>query len=338
MTGFWIGAGALAFVALAFLLVPLWRVQRSAGRWSPSSLLAAFATVPLAVAIYASVSTFDPEPEPRRDIPPEQAAMVEQLAERMVSNPEDVDGWRLLGRSYMTLGQYARGREAYTEAWNRTPAPDNELKLALGEASILSDRASIGAEAGTLIEEVLAEEPGNQKALWYGGLVALERGREAAACSRWSTLLATNPPPDVADVLQGQIGAIGCTAAPARAASDPAAEGPAIELAVSLGDGLSADALDSSAALFVFARAPGGGPPVAVVRQPVSAVPGRFSLSDANSMLPGRSLADFPELALVARISQTGQPIEQPGDWYASATYRQGEEGPVELVIDQVVP
>jgi cytochrome c-type biogenesis protein CcmH len=97
-------------------------------------------------------------------------------------------------------------------------------------------------------------------------------------------------------------------------------------------------AVGPQAALFVFARAPGGGPPVAVIRQSVNTVPGSFTLSDANSMLPGRSLADFPELALVARLSASGQPIEQSGDLFAEATYRQGDQGPVELIIDQVVP
>lgn len=334
MTGFWVGAGVLALAALTFLLVPLWRARRDAGRWSIASLLATLATVPLAVAIYLHVSTFEPDAAPQ--VPPEQAAMVAQLAERMASNPDDVDGWRLLGRSYMVLGQYALGRQAYTQAWNRTPMPDDELKLALGEALILSDRASIGAEAGALIEDVLASDPRNQKALWYGGLVALELGREGDACVRWGELLATNPPADVSQVLRAQIDALGCVQSGAPAVQ--AAAGPSIELDVQIGATLDVDALTTQAALFVFARAPGGGPPVAVVRQPISAVPGRFTLSDANSMLPGRSLADFQELALVARVSQSGQPIEQSGDWYASATYRQGDEGPVELVIDQVVP
>lgn len=334
MTAFWIGAAALGALALAFLLVPLWRMRRREGRWSLITVGVSVLALPLAIAIYFAVSTYEQDALP--EIPAEQAAMVAQLAERMAANPDDVEGWRLLGRSYMVLGQYAQGREAYLEAWNRTPIPDDELKLALGEALILTDRASIGAEAGQLIEEVLGSDPSNQKALWYGGLVALERGREDAACNRWGALLATQPPADVANVLQGQMLALGCVeATPAQAG---AGAGPSLELDVTLGESLPFEALGADAALFVFARAPGGGPPVAVVRRAVSDVPGRFTLSDADSMLPGRSLGDFAELSLVARISRSGQPIEQSGDWFGQATYRQGDEGPVELVIDQVVP
>ena len=91
------------------------------------------------------------------------------------------------------------------------------------------------------------------------------------------------------------------------------------------------------AALFIFARAPEGGPPVAVIRETASAVPGEFSLSDANNMLPGRSLADFEALTIVARISASGQPTEQPGDVYGEILYTsEVGSGIVELVIDRI--
>ncbi len=108
-----------------------------------------------------------------------------------------------------------------------------------------------------------------------------------------------------------------------------------IKLNVKLGDGVSTASLGANASLFIFARAPGGGPPVAVIRQPVSSIPGEFTLSDANSMIPGRSLADFPKLTVVARVSASGQPIQQPGDLFAQAEVAPGSTA--DLVIDQVV-
>jgi hypothetical protein len=70
----------------------------------------------------------------------------------------------------------------------------------------------------------------------------------------------------------------------------------------------------------------------------VSELPGTFTLSDSNVMIAGRSLTAFPELALVARVSRSGQPAEQSGDLYAEATYRQGDAAQVALIIDKVVP
>ncbi len=338
-TAFWLLAASLGAAAAAFLILPLWRERERSGRWSVAGLIVSFATVPIAFAVYLNVSSWRAE-EPSVQAPPEQIEMVARLAARMTENPDDVEGWLLLGRSYMVLGQYVLARQAYSEAWARTPVPDNELKLSYAEASILSDRASLGGEAGVLVEEVLEADPGNQGALWYGGLVAIELGRQDAACIRWSTLLAANPPAEIADILRTSIASLSCGPATVAAPVVPAGadDGPRINLNVRLGDSRSIESLGPQAALFIFARAPGGGPPVAVIREPVSAVPGEFTLSDSNTMLPGSSLADYPELSLVARLSVSGQPTEQSGDLYAEASYSTGTETTVELVIDQVVP
>jgi cytochrome c-type biogenesis protein CcmH len=238
------------------------------------------------------------------------------------------------------LGDYVDAQNAFAEAWERTPVPDNELKLALAEAQVLADRSTLGGQAGELIEQVLREEPGNPKALWYGGQRALGIGDEAQARIRLTRLLQLGPPEEIAQILRAQLaqlpGEDAGSAAPSATAAAP--EGPTIRLDVRLGESVSAKDLGPQAALFIFASDPNGGPPIAVIRQPASAVPGEFVLSDANTMLAGRSLANFPELRLVARLSITGQPIEQSGDLYAEESYSAGEDEAVELVIDNVVP
>jgi cytochrome c-type biogenesis protein CcmH len=334
LSEFWIVAALLCALAIAILMWPLWRQHRATGHWSVLGLASAVAVIPVAFALYRHVSNWDPAVEQRAS---EGARLVTQLAERLVSSPDDVQGWLLLARSYVVLGQYAEAAEAYRQAWTRTPAPDNELKVAYSEAQILTDRAALRGDAGRMIEEVLGSEPSNPKALWYGGLVALETGREDVAKSRWSRLLELDIPSEVATMLRAQLAALGETPPAATATASVAPSGPSVQLDVTLGAGRSIEQLPPTTALFIFARAPGGGPPLAVIRQPAAAVPGQFTLSDANSMIPGRSLADYDEITLVARLSTTGQPTEQPGDWYAQAKVRPKEGGTVALVIDQVV-
>jgi len=341
VTTLYIVAALLCALAIGILLWPLLRQRRVSGRWSVLGVAVTFAIVPVAFALYVYVSTWDPEGQQRAS---EGQRLVDELASRLERTPEDVTGWVLLCRSYVALGDYDRAARACREAWSRTPQPDDDLKLTFAEAQILSDRSSLGGDAGRLVEEVLASQPANPKALWYGGLAAFEQGREDDVKARWSRLLAMNPPPEIAKMLRTQLAALG--AAPAegsvRGAGGPSSErppsGPTVQLDVSLAGGLSIQQLPPSAALFILARAPGGGPPLAVIRKPPSAVPGQFTLSDANSMIPGRSLADFEEVTLIARLSKTGQPGEQPGDWYAQTSYRPKEgKGTVALVIDQVV-
>ncbi len=337
MTEFWFGAGVLGLIAIGIVFWPVWRQRKSSGHWSPAGLVAAVAIVPAAAALYFQVSNWNPEIAARAS---EGNRLVEALAAQLAQTPDDVEGWKLLANSYMALGRYPEGLAAYEQAWQRTPMPDADLTIAYAEAQILTDRASLSGEAGRLVEAVVAVDPGNPKALWYGGLVALEGGREADVRARWTALLALNPPEQVAEVVRAQLAALNGAAPvvpqPSGGAS-AAVAGPSFQLDVSLGAGRSVADLGPNAQLFIFARAPGGGPPLAVIRQPASAVPGQFTLSDANSMIPGRSLAAYEELTLVARLSASGQPGEQPGDWFAQAVVRPSEGGAVALVIDQVV-
>ena len=341
---FWIGAAVLSLGALAFVVVPLWRERRRSGRWSRLGSVAAALLVPSAVLLYAGIGTWNGQPVPAPGTMPAMAELVEGLDARLREQPDDPAGWYLLGQSYMSLSRFADARRAFREALARNPAPGLELKLALGEAEFLTDAQSLAGRAGQIFEEALQVEPDNPTALWYGGLAAAATQRPDVARGRWSRLLQLDPPEAVRNVLQEHLDALGGAVAaeeePLRLAQAEPPAGLEITLRISLAAGLDGAGIADNPAtsLFIFARAPEGGPPVAAIRDVASAIPGEFSLSDANSMLPGRSLSDFEALTIVARLSASGQPTEQRGDLYGERLYRP-EEGSaaLELVIDQVV-
>ena len=341
MIQFWIAAGALALGALGFLLVPLWQQRQRSGQWSGSGLAAAAVILPVTLGVYLSVTTWTGDVDPDAALP-EIAEMVAGLAQRLSQDPDDATGWRMLGRSYIAIGRYPEARDALREAWARTPVPDTELKLSLAEAEALSDPGALSGEAGRLVDEVLAAEPGNEKALWYGGLAALQSGQHDLVRQRWTSLLAIGVPEGVAEVMREQLAALGqgtLTESVPGGAIAEAAGAFALQLNIRLGDGIASAAPDPGAALFIFARAPEGGPPLVVIRETAAALPGEFALSDANAMLPGRSLAECESLMVVARVAFSGQPTAQPGDLFGELEYRPGEgDGVADLVIDQVVP
>jgi cytochrome c-type biogenesis protein CcmH len=343
LTQFWVLACVLAAIALAFMLVPLWQHRRRSGQASHAAILLAIATVPAAVTVYLQTTTW--APGGTAAVAPEVDQMIETLADRLEQAPDDVEGWRLLGRSYLSLGRYAEAEQSLRQAWVRTPVPDDELKLALAEAQVLLDPERLSGEAGRLFEEVVKSDPQNMKALWYSGLAALEAQQTDTARERWARLLALGPPPSIAQILEAQLASLGGLKAappnsgPREDSGQPAAAGTeqTIEIDVRLAPDLALPALGPEAALFIFARAPAGGPPIAVVRVAADAVPGRVTLSDGNAMLPGRTLGDFQELTLVARLSLTGQPTGAPGDLSGEKPYRPGlDAGPIELVINRV--
>jgi cytochrome c-type biogenesis protein CcmH len=336
--GFWIVAGAMLLLALAILLIPLAREAKRSGKKSGGAPLAAIAVIPVSIGIYLVVTTFDPElaDEVRQN----EFAMLEQLAQRLSENPDDPDGWVLLGRSYMQLGDYTSARFALNEAWNRVEEPDDTLKMAYAQTMLLTEEGAALSLAGDLIEEVLQTSPDNQAALFYGGVVALERNQPAVAGERWTALLATNPPPEIADIIRTQLLALGATPGETPQVAE---DGPTIELEVSVADDIALDSFGPNARVFILARGGDSRAPI-VIKQPpppLSALPGRFTLSSADAiagMAAGRSLSQFDEVTVVARISGSGSATEQSGDAYAEATIDPRSGEPLSLVIDQTVP
>jgi cytochrome c-type biogenesis protein CcmH len=113
--------------------------------------------------------------------------------------------------------------------------------------------------------------------------------------------------------------------------------GVAIRVSVQIAPALAAQVTPQSI-LFVFARRGEAGPPLAAVRRPVGAWPVTLTISDANAMLPGISLAEGGPLRLIARITRSGQPTAVSGDLYGEVSYDFTATGSVTLTINQVVP
>jgi cytochrome c-type biogenesis protein CcmH len=61
-------------------------------------------------------------------------AMVGNLAARLEQQPDDVEGWARLGRSYMVLKEPQKARDAYAHALKLKP-DDSALQQAYAEAS-----------------------------------------------------------------------------------------------------------------------------------------------------------------------------------------------------------
>lgn len=104
---------------------------------------------------------------------------------------------------------------------------------------------------------------------------------------------------------------------------------------VTLGEGVESP---SGGVLFVIARAPGAGPPLAVKRLAAGPFPVRFSIGQGDVMMPGRRFEGA--IRLSARIDLDGNPLSRgEGDLTAElgAALEPGATG-VELVLEPAQP
>ena len=318
------------FVLMALLATAtvLWPVLRKKDALTTPLIFGAVFVPVLAAGLYAYIGTpYDPDQQTEM---PSVEEMVSSLAERLEDNPADVVGWKMLGRSYIQLGRIDEAITAFETASELESGRNGDTLISLGEAWLIKDRETIAGKGGQLIESGLALSPNNTQGLFYGGLVALQRGDRGLAADRWEALVAQNPPDDIRNILEPRI---------AEWRAEPAPPMAAIVVADVSADARALEAAGEAAQLYLIARDPARpSPPVAVTRRPVADLPTRIELSDANAMVPGRVPSAFDELEVIARISLSGQPVAQTGDWFGRVIMRPADGSAVDIEVNEQVP
>ena len=120
--------------------------------------------------------------------------MVDGLAARLEQQPDDIEGWRRLGRSFAALGETARSAEAYRQVASRLP-DDVTAQVEYAEALLAREHMDQPPSLETVaqLQEVLALEADNPVALFHLGRAAAARGDAAAAVRHWQRLLTQMP-------------------------------------------------------------------------------------------------------------------------------------------------
>lgn len=288
--------------------------------------------------------------------------LVKQLAERMKSNPDDLEGWTLLARTYAAMQKFPEAAQAFERATALSP----------NDASLLADRADVMAvlqgqraagEPAKLIARALELDPKNLKALALAGSVAFEAADYDKAISYWKQArelaapasdfannldqgikdaqVAKGEPPSNAVVQAPAATTATDSAQPATAdAATPAAAatGARVSGRVSLSPQLAAK-VSPGDTVFIFARAvEGPRMPLAIQRKTVADLPITFTLDDSMAMSPAMKLSNFPRVVVGARISKSGNAMPSPGDLSGQLSdVTVGTEG-LQIVIDSVQP
>lgn len=281
-------------------------------------------------------------------------AMVDKLAQRLKSHPDEAEGWMLLARSYAALGRFGEAADAYAHA--DTLIPDNADLLAdYADALAMAQGKRLAGKPAELARRALAIDPQQRKALALAATAALEAGDVDGSLSAWRRLQAQFP--EGSDDAR-QIGAIvaeiesdrhhgqGLPAAPGKPARRPdqtAATPPAPAAPTIAGEVEIAPALASKVALsdtvFIFARAVDGPRmPLAVLRVPARELPKQFRLDDSMGMASGVKLSNAAAVIVEARISKSGNALPQPGDLSGKSPPVKPGASDVKVTIDQVVP
>jgi len=244
--------------------------------------------------------------------------MVDGLAEKLKNNPDDAQGWLMLGRSYKFQQQYPKAVDAFANAY-RLLGDQAEVMLLYADAIAYASDKNLAGKPTELVFKALALEPDNMNALWLGGMAKAQQGDPATAIKLWKKLVALLPPgSDSQQEIQGLLAKIESESP--QAVAKPESTQPAnvssvtIDVQVSLAPELQKSASPGDT-VFIYAQALSGPKmPLAIVRKQVSDLPLTVSLNDTMAMMPNMKLSNFQNVKLLARISKSGNAISQPGD------------------------
>ena len=120
--------------------------------------------------------------------------MVDGLAAKLRSDPEDFEGWMKLARAYGVLDEHDKAADAYEQAARLKPE-DPRIPLAEAEALIVdhAPQVPLPERAVALWRRVDMLDPQQPAALWYLGLAAAQQRRLAEASGYWQRLLPLLP-------------------------------------------------------------------------------------------------------------------------------------------------
>jgi cytochrome c-type biogenesis protein CcmH len=351
MTLFVALAAILAALSAGLIAWPLVRGRAPGAVPARGAALAAVITVLGGGAgLYVTWSNWDWR-SPTASASDSPQTMVSSLARRLARNPDDLQGWLMLGRSYAVLGQYPLALRAYERADRLADGRNVEALVGLGETLAMQDENELAGRGGEFFERALAIEPMAVKALFFGAAAARRRGDLPLARARFETLIGLNPPEDVRTLFASELAAIDAELTAAGATAGPAVAGPTAEARAPGADEAPAEVrlrialapqvaarVTAGAPLFVFVREPGvAGPPVAVKRLAAN-FPQDVALGTQDAMIAGRSIEAGRTFEVVARVALGGTPTATAGDPYGQLRYDVGRDGVRELLIDRVTP
>jgi cytochrome c-type biogenesis protein CcmH len=292
------------------------------------------------------------------------SSVLENLTARLREQPDDVEGWLMLGRTYAMMQRFNEAKDAYERVLALSP-DNSEFITDYADIVAMTNNGSLLGQPLELINKALRLDPANPKALALAGTAEFEQKKYKEAAAYWEKLLALIPASEAelaksvsASIAEAKSLASGKGSLVARAQEQspgtqtppPAENKPESTAAagavtsgtltgtVTMSPSLAGKASPGDS-LYIFARAKvGPKAPLATLRLQVKDLPASFSLNDSMAR-SGVQLSTFPDEVVVgARISRSGSPMPQSGDLQGfSQPIRIGGKD-IKVVIDQQLP
>ncbi len=276
--------------------------------------------------------------------------MIKRLEDTVRLQPESVDAWYFLGRTYMSEQRPKEAAHAYEktiELVGRQP----DLLGQWAQALYFANDKQWSAELQGLVDEALSQDPNEATSLGLLGIAAFEDKRFQDAIDAWTQLSKSLDPQDPSyqaiqtgiERARSSLAETPQANAETNATQDTAAAEPApatvsdykLLIDVTISDEMLKQTSGTDT-VFVFARAESGPPmPLAAKRLTVADLPASIALTDEDSLLPQLKLSSIGRVKLQASVSSSGDAMQ--AQWSSESILIDATEEGVQhpLRIDQ---
>jgi cytochrome c-type biogenesis protein CcmH len=320
--------------------------EKSRGTWMAAVVLLAIPVASVLLYLVFGEYRVIENPQLVQAAPQQQTAaapemsleqMTQAIEQRLKANPEDAEAWFMLGRTLMAREQFDPAVAAFQRS-NDLLADEPGILFALADALAMQNNGNLLGEPEALLQRGLKLAPRFPNGLWLAGMAAEQRQDYKAAHRYWTQLLpliADNP--DSTREIQGMLVTLE-ERDPQLAKTVTSGSGARIKLQVDISPELKAKARPDTT-VFVYAKAMQGPPmPLAVRKLKLGDLPVTLTLSDDDAMLPSMKLSSFDQVIVGARVSSSGNPVAQSGDFYTEVDTVDSANPPaqINLIIDQI--
>ncbi len=115
-------------------------------------------------------------------------AMLDRLKQRLRDNPEDAEGWFMLGKTMLSMQQIDQAVTAFQRTYDLVGDQPGVI-FTLADALAMQNDGVMAGEPEDLVLRGLELSPQNPTGLWLAGLAAEQREDYKTAHARWSSLL-----------------------------------------------------------------------------------------------------------------------------------------------------
>ncbi|MBT8439668.1 MAG: hypothetical protein KJO91_08070, partial [Gammaproteobacteria bacterium] len=211
----------------------------------------------------------------------------------------------------------------------------------MADATAMINAGDLTGKATGYLEKALELQPDNETALWLGGMAAQQAGKFQVAVDRWTRLIPllgdeSGSQQQVQELINQAVHEAKTKGIEVNVAEVKIT--PAKAITVKLSADVAATVSPDSA-VYVFALAASGPPmPLAAVKVNFSQLPTEIVLDDSSAMMPELKISSIDEVVVSARVSMSGDPLPQAGD-YSSHRVKMDfkESAVVDLVINHKI-